>query len=98
MLAAALLIASGAILGACSATTIADHMPTAVGGLPEGSPERPAEQHSYPPVHDRPNERSSSTLTAAEQKRLEEDLIAARNRLGTSGAAAKPSAGSTRNP
>jgi hypothetical protein len=98
LLAVALIVAGGAILAGCSATTIADHMPTAVGGLPEGAPERPVEGPAYPAVHDRPQDRSQAVLTAEQQKQLEDELIAARDRRGNSGAAAKPAAGSTRNP
>jgi hypothetical protein len=109
-LVAALLMAGAVVLAGCSATIIADHMPTATGGLPEGAPQRPAEPAPYPAVHDLPPKRESIVLTDEEQKRLEDDLIAARAR--TSGAAGKPSsskpsdskpsdskpAGSARNP
>lgn len=94
-LAAALAVACAALLGGCSASTIADHIPTAVGGLPEDAPKRPAIQAAYPAVHDRPPVRGSATLTADEQRQLEADLAAARERVG---AAAKPAAGSARNP
>jgi len=93
-LAAIALVGGGILLGACSASTIADHMPTAAGGLPEDAPKRPAIQAAYPPVHDRPPERPS-ILTAAEQKRLEDELAAARARVD---AAANPPAGSARKP
>jgi hypothetical protein len=90
--AAALLLGAAALLAGCAASTVADHMPTAVGGLPEDAPKRPDTQAAYPAVHDRPGARSEAVLTAAEQKRLEDELIAARDR----GAGA--SAGSTRKP
>jgi hypothetical protein len=93
--AAALAIACAAMLAGCSASTIADHMPTAAGGLPDDAPKRPAIQAAYPAVHDRPAERTSATLTVDEQKRLEDELTAARARVG---AAANPAAGSARNP
>src|SRR6185295_6517669 len=93
-LAAIALVGGGILLGACSASTIADHMPTAAGGLPEDAPKRPAIQAAYPPVHDRPPERPS-ILTAAEQKRLEDELAAARARVD---AAVNPPAGSARKP
>jgi hypothetical protein len=91
--AAALLFAAALILPGCSVGTIGDHIPAAVGGLPEGTPQRPAEQ-PYPAVHDVPPPRNSAALTDAERKKLEDDLVAARKR--TEGAA-KP-AGSARNP
>ena len=98
VLAAALIVTGNAILAGCSVTTIADHMPTAVGGLPEGAPQRPAEAPTYPAVHDRSQDRTQTVLTADRQKQLEDDLIAARDRRAGTGAAAKPAAGSTRNP
>jgi hypothetical protein len=96
-LTAALLLAGGVILAGCSAGTIADHMPTAAGGLPEGMPQRPATPAAYPAVHDLPPKRDSTVLTDEEQKKLEDDLIAARNRTSGAAAATKP-AGSARNP
>jgi hypothetical protein len=66
---------------------IADHLPTAAGGLPEGAPERSTKPSSFPAVHDVPPPRGSTVLTDAEQKKLEDDLIAARTRTGE---AAKP--------
>ena len=66
---------------------IADHLPTAAGGLPEGVPERPTKPTAFPAVHDLPPPRGSTVLTDAEQKKLEDDLIAARTRTGE---AAKP--------
>ncbi len=83
------------MLAGCSASTIADHLPTAAGGLPDDAPKRPAIQAAYPAVHDRPPVRESATLTADEQKKLEDDLAAARARVG---AATNPAAGSARNP
>src|SRR5712691_12880957 len=96
ILTAALLVAGGAMVAGCSAGTIAEHMPTAAGGLPEDMPQRPATPAAYPAVHDLPPKRENTMLTDEEQKKLEDDLIAARNR--TSGAAATKPAGSARNP
>jgi hypothetical protein len=62
---------------------IADHLPTATGGLPEGPPERPSKPSAYPAVHDMPPPRRSTVLTEAEQKELEDDLVAARNRTAS---------------
>ena len=98
LLAAALLLAGTVILAGCSASIYADHIPTAVGGLPEGAPPRPANPPAYPAVHDVPPARDSAVLSDAEQTKLEADLAKARDRLGAqSGAADKP-AGSARNP
>ena len=84
---------------------IADHMPAAIGGLPEDAPERPATPAAYPAVHNMPPARSSAPLSNAQQKQLEDDLVAARNRYGgspdapsTTGTTADPKAGSARNP
>ena len=75
----AALIAGSVGLAGCSAM-IADHTPTALGGLPEGAPQRSARPSAYPAVHDMPPRRGSVVLTDTEQKKLEDDLIAARNR------------------
>ena len=61
---------------------VGDHMPTALGGLPEGAPQRATKPSAYPAVHDMPPPRGSTVLTDAEQKKLEDDLIAARTRTG----------------
>jgi hypothetical protein len=39
--------------------------------------------YAYPAVHDMPPPRGSTVLTDAEQKKLEDDLIAARNRTAS---------------
>src|SRR6476646_10577543 len=78
----ATLIAGSFGLAGCSAM-IADHTPTALGGLPEGAPQRSARPSAYPAVHDMPPRRGSVVLTDTEQKKLEDDLIAARNRTAT---------------
>lgn len=81
------------MLAACSTGgTIADHMPTAVGGLPEGAPQRPATPAAYPAVHSMPPPRTDTMLSDAEQKKLEDELVAARNRAA--GTTAKPAGGS----
>jgi hypothetical protein len=92
------LVASAAALGlgGCSGSLIADHMPAAVGGLPEGAPERPAAEQVYPAVHNMPPARATSTLNDDEQKRLQDDLVAARNRTGA-GSETPPATGSTGN-
>lgn len=80
---------------------IADHLPNAAGGLPETAPERPALAPAYPAVHDMPPQRASAPLTNEEQRKLQQDLIAARNRLGgdpASTGSATPAAGSAANP
>ena len=94
-----------ALLSGCSGSMIADHMPAAVGGLPEDAPERQATPTAYPAVHNMPPARSTKPLSNDQQKQLEDDLVAARNRYGgspdapaTTGTVADPKAGSARNP
>jgi hypothetical protein len=83
-----------AACGLCSASTVADHTPTALGGLPEGVPQRPTKPPAYPAVHDMPPARDSAVLSDAEQTKLEADLAKARDRLGAqSGPADKPAGG-----
>jgi hypothetical protein len=83
---------------------IADHLPVAAGGLPEDAPDRPATPLAYPAVHSMPPARSNVTLTDDQQKRLEDDLVAARNRYGTgdgpvtTGSTGNSSAAAARNP
>jgi hypothetical protein len=86
LVAAGLLAAAMALAGCGS--TIADHMPTAAGGLPEGSPQRPAARTAYPAVHDMPPPRATPVLTDAETKKLEDDLIETRNRAAAEAARA----------
>jgi len=86
---AAALFAGASLLGGCSAgSSVADHVPTALGGLPEGTPQRPKTTSAYPPVHDMPPPRPTTVLTDAEQTKLESDLAAARNRAAEAAKAA----------
>ena len=71
-------LAALAVLQACSTAQI-DTIPHAVGGLPEGAPQRAAEAPAYPAVHEMPRDRAT-LLDAEQQKRLHDDLITARNR------------------
>ena len=48
-------------------------------GLPASAPARPAQQMTYPAVHDVPPPRTAATLTDVEQQKLETDLVTARN-------------------
>src|SRR4030081_1287464 len=87
ILAAALIVGAVSLSGCSAGSMMADHMPTAAGGLPEGAPQRPTKPSAFPAVHDLPPPRGSTVLTDAQQKKLEDDLIAPRT--GT-GEAAKP--------
>jgi hypothetical protein len=68
-----------ALAPGCSTAQI-DTIPQEIGGLPQGAPARPAEQPAFPAVHDVPASRATSLLDAEQQKKLEADLIAIRNR------------------
>jgi hypothetical protein len=83
MLAAALVACAAALVSGCSGL-IADHLPVAAGGLSEDAPARPTTDTPYPAVHSMPPARSTTPLSYDQQKQLEDDLIAARNRYGAS--------------
>src|SRR5262245_6116857 len=94
---AALLLATAALLAGCATGTVADHVPAAVGGLPEGAPARPSSPYSYPAVHAMPPAREEKVLTAEEQKKVEDELVAARNRTaGSAAPSGKPAAGASK--
>jgi hypothetical protein len=83
------MLLAAALAPAGCASSIADRMPTAIGGLPENAPQRPQTPPAFPAVHDRPPQRSSTILSGSEQKRLEDELAAERG---------KAAAGTARNP
>jgi hypothetical protein len=104
----AVLACASALLSGCG-SMIADGLPAAVGGLPADAPARPTTPAVYPAVHNMPPTRTSAPLNADQQKQLEDDLVAARNRYGISpdaeapapaptSTAANPKAGGARNP
>jgi type IV secretory pathway VirB10-like protein len=72
------LVALAVLVSGCSTAQI-DSIPQAIGGLPAGAPARPAQAPDFPAVHDMPPPRPA-VLDAEQQKRLEADLIAVRNR------------------
>jgi hypothetical protein len=78
--AVALAAAGAASLAGCSSSVIVDHIPAAIGGLPDGTPERPATPVAYPAVHDIPTNRGPTVLSEAEKKRLRDELAASRDR------------------
>jgi hypothetical protein len=61
-----------------SCSTVLSEMPTQVGGLPAGTPQRPATAPEYPAVHDMPPQRSAAVLTEEEKKKVEAELAAMR--------------------
>jgi hypothetical protein len=76
---AAAVLVLGVALAGCS--SVVDHLPTGVGGLPEGVPARPTTAGEYPSVHDMPTARQEGTLTEAERKRLRDELNETRKRV-----------------
>jgi hypothetical protein len=81
LLMAATLLAATLAAGGCS-TQIAD-LPAV--GLPSDAPPRTKEAGSYLPVHDLPPERAEAAMKLDEQKRIQSELIAARDRQASSG-------------
>jgi hypothetical protein len=99
--AAALLLA--AVLSGCS--SVVDNIPHAMGGLPEGTPQRSATPTAFPSVHEMPPARQDTALSEAESKRLREDLKNTRNKIApteatgtTPAAGTADNAGTARNP
>lgn len=82
LIAAALVVCATVPLAGCG-SMIGDTLPAAVGGLPTDAPVRPATPTAYPAVHNMPPSRNSEPLSADQQKQLEDDLVAARNRYGS---------------
>ena len=71
------LVSSTAAIPAGCVSTLSE-MPSQVGGLPEGVPERPANSLPFPAVHDMPPPRSTAVLTEEEKKKVEAELAAMR--------------------
>jgi len=80
--AGALVACAAALVSGCSGL-IADHLPAAVGGLPDDAPARPTTDTPFPAVHNMPPARATTPLSYDQQKQLEDDLIATRNRYGS---------------
>src|SRR5664279_1383080 len=78
-LAAALAAILGLALAGCSGAVLSDHLPNAMGGLPEGAPARAGAEYTYPAVHDMPPPRATEPMSDVDQDRLEKDLKAARD-------------------
>jgi len=81
-----LLLAAG--LAACSASNVMERMPESLGGLPADAPARPANPYHYPAVHDMPPDRPLKTLSDADQRKLESELQAMRDKQAQETAAA----------
>jgi hypothetical protein len=105
LVAAALLACGSACLSGCSGSLIGETLPAAVGGLPAEAPTKSETSTAYPAVHNMPPARGNTPLSADQQKQLEDDLVAARNRYGTNpdapsdtGKTANAKAGGAQNP
>lgn len=72
----ALVCAGSIFLISCS--SVLSEMPTQVGGLPAGTPQRPAAAPEYPAVHEMPPPRTAAVLTEEEKKKVEAELAAMR--------------------
>jgi len=83
-------------LTGCSPGPIIDKLPTGIGGLPAGTPERPATPYEYPAVHDMPPDRSSAPMTEEEQVKLEKELANIRDHQEGRPAPAKKPAKTTK--
>src|SRR6516165_9902772 len=82
----ALVVLAATGLAACSSfgdkigDKIGDALPAAAGGLPSDVPPRPETAPNFVPVGDTPPPRDLKTLTEAERKKLEADLVTLRHR------------------
>jgi hypothetical protein len=76
LLGAGALFAAALAVSGCS-TQVAD-MPLV--GVPSDAPARPKEAGAYLPVHDLPPSRDEAAPSLAEQKRIQKELIDARDR------------------
>jgi len=82
-LAVAMTLGLTAVVGGCGSISefIAERGGELPGvGLPEGAPERPVARAAYPAVHDMPPPRDTKLLNEDEQRKIEDDLMAARAR------------------
>jgi hypothetical protein len=84
----AVLLTAAMSLAGCSSTAVIDNIPTGLGGLPASTPARPAEPTPYLPVNALPPPRDTPPLSAEDQKKLESELVAIRDKQAASGAAA----------
>jgi hypothetical protein len=75
----AAMLVLGVALSGCS--SVVDHIPTGLGGLPEGVPVRSPTPADYPSVHQMPPARQEGALSQAERKRLRDELNETRKRV-----------------
>jgi hypothetical protein len=74
------LLALGLTIGVGGCSSTLSELPTQMGGLPAGAPERPAAPPGFPAVHDMPPPRPNTVLSADEAKKAQDDLAALRAR------------------
>jgi hypothetical protein len=82
---AIVLICVGGASGLAGCSSISEKMAEKIAdmpgvGLPAGVPERPATPPPYPAVHSMPPGRTNAVLTDAEQQKMEDELVAVRER------------------
>jgi hypothetical protein len=82
------LLISALALGGCS-ISIAD-LPLA--GTPADAPARPKETGAYLPVNDLPPNREEAAMNPAERAKIQNELVAARERQASATAAKDPAA------
>lgn len=80
-------LTGGVALAGCSPAPMLERLPTSLGGLPAGAPERPTVSQRFPAVHDLPPPRGTTTLTDEQQLKLEQDLQALRDEQESKAAA-----------
>ena len=76
------------VLAGCASTF--DALPEKIGGLPQGVPARPAEVGAYPNVYQPMEPRAVSKLNEGEQKSLEQELQAMREKQNQRAAGPPP--------
>jgi hypothetical protein len=86
----ALLVGAFGLLPACS--NLGEVIPAGIGGLPADAPTRGATLPVYPAVHDMPPTRPAPVLDEYSKKKLEDDLVSARDRQAGRNPGAKKAA------
>ena len=75
------IVGCGLALGGCAVADIP------LIGVPANAPARPEVTGAYPAVHDMPPPRVETTLTTAEQTKIEQELMESRNRQNANASA-----------
>jgi hypothetical protein len=68
------------LVSGCESGPLIDAVPSQIGGLPAGAPERPATPYKFPAVHDMPPPRGTDPLTDEQQYKLNQELQKVRDR------------------